>query len=101
MLGPENCRWLAAPLSWLPPSAPCPPGLWAYVGLGPGQEFIPQFLALLGLAATALLAVVHWPIAALLSRLSRASAARKEARKAPASAANSPEQPSEDNHADS
>lgn len=54
-------------------------GLWAYVGLGPGQEFIPQFLALLGVALTALLAVVQWPIVALWSRLSRSLAARKKA----------------------
>ena len=40
---------------WLDNSA----GLFAYVGLGPGQEFIPQFLALLSLAATALLAVLQ------------------------------------------
>lgn len=54
-------------------------GLWAYVGLGPGQEFIPQFLVLLSFAATALLAIIQWPIAALLSRLAAARRKRQEA----------------------
>jgi len=79
MPGPDCFLWLIAPLS-LPASAAGLADLWAYVGLGPGQEFIPQFLAMLGLAATALLAVVQWPILALWSRLSRARAARKNAR---------------------
>lgn len=70
-------------------------GLWAYVGLGPGQEFIPQFLALLGLAATAFLAVVQWPIFALWSRLSRSYAARKNARANSAGAPVEAEQPGE------
>jgi hypothetical protein len=99
--------WLiATPL--LLTSAFCLDGLWAYIGLGPGQEFIPQFLAMLGLAATALLAVVQWPILALWSRLSRARAARKNAQTTggtgvspivpphQASAAPVPEQPGED-----
>jgi hypothetical protein len=47
--------------------------LVAYVGLGPGQEFIPQFLALLIMAGTALLAVVQWPFVALLRRLRRSN----------------------------
>ena len=34
----------------------------AYIGLGPGQELIPYFLALLGFMGAALLAVVQWPI---------------------------------------
>jgi hypothetical protein len=54
-----------------------PAALLAYIGLGPGQEFLPQFVALLSLMATALLAVLQWPIRILLSRLPRA--ARKEA----------------------
>lgn len=91
MLAPE-CFHLLMPslpaLSWA--------GLWGYVGLGPGQEFIPPFLALLGLAATALLAVVQWPILALWSRLSRAVAARKNARTNPVSAADAPERPGEE-----
>jgi hypothetical protein len=37
----------------------------AYVGLGPGQEFIPSFLALLGLTSAALLAILQWPLLAL------------------------------------
>jgi hypothetical protein len=111
MPGPDCFLWLIAPLSF-PPQAPCSADLWAYIGLGPGQEFIPQFLAMLGLAATALLAVVQWPILALWSRLSRALAARKKARTTgetlvpptgetpvpldQASAAQMPEQPGED-----
>jgi hypothetical protein len=67
MHAPDCFLWLIAP---------CPAGLWAYVGLGPGQEFIPQFVAMLGFVATALLAILQWPLAALLSRL----AARKKAR---------------------
>jgi hypothetical protein len=84
MLGPDGFFWLAAPLSVLPA------GLFGYVGLGPGQEFIPQFVALLSFAATALLAVLQWPITALLSRLSRA---RKEARKKQASTGEQPPAP--------
>ncbi len=45
--------------------------LFAYVGLGPGQEFIPQFMALLAVAGTALLAILQWPFVALFRRLSR------------------------------
>lgn len=92
MPGPDCLLLLIVPLP-LPPSAP---GLWGYIGLGPGQEFIPQFLALLGLAVTALLAVVQWPILALWSRLSRAVAARKNARTNPVSAADAPERPGEE-----
>jgi hypothetical protein len=40
--------------------------LWAYIGLGPGQEFIPYFLTLLTFVGAALVAVVQWPLAALL-----------------------------------
>ena len=39
-----------------------PENLLAYVGLGPGQELIPYFLALLGFMGAALLAVLQWPI---------------------------------------
>jgi hypothetical protein len=38
---------------------------FAYVGLGPGQEMIPYFLALLGLVGTALATVFRAPLAAL------------------------------------
>jgi hypothetical protein len=37
----------------------------AYVGLGPGQELIPYFWALVVLAVTALGAILQWPIAAV------------------------------------
>jgi hypothetical protein len=72
MLVLDSPLWPIVPLS-------LPAGLWAYIGLGPGQEFIPQFLAMLGLIATALLAIVQWPLFALWSRLSRTFAARKNA----------------------
>ncbi len=45
--------------------------LFAYVGLGPGQEFIPQFMALVAVAGTALLAILQWPFVALFRRFSR------------------------------
>lgn len=35
---------------------------FAYVGLGPGQEFIPYFLSLLGFVGAALVAVIQWPL---------------------------------------
>jgi hypothetical protein len=38
----------------------------AYVGLGPGQEFIPYFLSLIGFVGAALLAVIQWPFFGLL-----------------------------------
>lgn len=78
MLGPDDFFRLAAPLSLLP-AEPCSVGLLAYVGLGPGQEFIPQFVALLSLAATALLAVLQWPITVLLSRWSEVRKRRQKA----------------------
>jgi hypothetical protein len=74
--------------------------LWAYVGLGPGQEFIPQFLAMMGLVATALLAVVQWPLLALWSRLSRAFAARKNGQSNSVQAAQQPEQNHLDNQSE-
>jgi hypothetical protein len=47
---------------------PMPHGLPAYVGLGPEQALIPYFLALLAWVGAALIAVLQWPIAALLRR---------------------------------
>lgn len=78
MLGPADFFRLAAPLS-LPPTEPCSTGLLAYVGLGPGQEFIPQFVALLSFAATAMLAILQWPITVLLSRWAAARTRRQNA----------------------
>jgi hypothetical protein len=46
-------------------------GVLAYVGLGPGQEFIPYFLGLLAWAGAAFLAILQWPIVALFRRLSK------------------------------
>jgi hypothetical protein len=40
-------------------------GVLAYVGLGPGQEFIPYFFGLLAFAAAALMAVLQWPLSVL------------------------------------
>jgi hypothetical protein len=34
----------------------------AYIGPGPGLELVPQFLALLAFAGTAILAVLLWPV---------------------------------------
>lgn len=49
----------------------CSYELLAYVGMGPGPEFIPYFMALLGVIGAALIAVVQWPVSALLGRLKR------------------------------
>jgi hypothetical protein len=46
-------------------------GLLGYVGLGPGQEFIPYFLAMLGLLGGATIAVIQWPLAAFLGLFRR------------------------------
>jgi hypothetical protein len=48
--------------SIVPYSLPSPTCFFAYVGLGPGQEFIPYFLALLGFMGTAVVAVAQWPL---------------------------------------
>lgn len=45
--------------------------LFAYVGLGPGQDFFQHFLTLLATAGAALLAIVQWPLLALFRRLTR------------------------------
>lgn len=50
-------------------AAPVP--LMGYVGLGPGPEFIPYFLALLGVVGAALIALVQWPLFALQAFLRR------------------------------
>ncbi|HEV3006545.1 MAG TPA: hypothetical protein VGX78_18895 [Pirellulales bacterium] len=61
---------LVAPLAVsTPPTSPG--GLLAYFGLGPGAELIPYFMALLGFAGAAFLAVVQWPLQALYRRFSR------------------------------
>ena len=45
--------------------------LLGYVGLGPGPELIPYFLALLSVVGAALIAVLQWPITAFWAYLSR------------------------------
>jgi hypothetical protein len=62
--------FLVAPLAVSSPP-PAPGGLLAYFGLGPGAELIPYFMALMGFAGAAFLAVVQWPIQALYRRFSR------------------------------
>ena len=46
----------------------------AYIGPGPGQEFIPYFFTLLGFVGAVLVAVAQWPVAVLLRGLRRARA---------------------------
>jgi len=46
------------------------PALLAYVGLGPG-ELLPYLAALLSVTGAVLLAIVQWPIVALLGWLKR------------------------------
>jgi hypothetical protein len=49
-----------------------PPGLvLAYIGIGPGQELFPYFLALLGLVGAALTSILHWPLSILYRLFSR------------------------------
>ena len=43
----------------------------AYIGPGPGLEFIPFFMSLVTWAAVALGGVLLWPVTALLSRFRR------------------------------
>jgi hypothetical protein len=51
-----------------PPAGAC---VLAYVGLGPGQEFIPYFLGLLGVIGTVVVAAVQWPAITVLRWFSR------------------------------
>jgi hypothetical protein len=46
-------------------------GLLAYVGPGPGLEFVPYFFSLLTWIGLALAAVLLWPITVLWRRLRR------------------------------
>ena len=50
---------------------PSPVELLGYVGLGPGPEFIPHFLALLSFVGVALIAVLQWPISVLIGLRAR------------------------------
>jgi hypothetical protein len=49
--------------------------MFGYVGLGPGQEFIPYFLALLAFIWAAMMAVFQWPLL-VLARLVRGRKAK-------------------------
>ncbi len=44
---------------------------WAYVGLGPGQELVPYFWALVTFVGAAVVAVVQWPVVRLRRALFR------------------------------
>lgn len=48
-----------------------PFSLFGYVGLGPGPEFLPYFVALLSLVGAAFIAVLQWPVTAFLGYLSK------------------------------
>lgn len=68
MHDPDSLFWLTTHLSFL--LLPSPPvGLLAYVGLGPGPEFIPYFVALLSFAGAAFIALIQWPILRFLAWL--------------------------------
>jgi membrane protein YqaA with SNARE-associated domain len=69
--------------------------LLAYLGLGPEQQFIPYFLALLAWVGAMFGAVLQWPIAALLRRFRRARGKRKEELTNQPQPANLPESPGE------
>ncbi len=71
MLGHSGFHVLAA-FSLAPPL----PMALAYVGLGPGQELIPFFFALLGVVGTAIVAILQWPISVVLRRLRIRTGAR-------------------------
>lgn len=53
--------------------------LLAYVGFGPGQEFIPQFMALLAVLGSALFTILQWPFVALLRRFWRSKSSPPQA----------------------
>jgi hypothetical protein len=66
--GPKHLLALAVPLAflfWLL----APDRASAYVGPGPGLEFLPNFKVLLAGVGVALGAILLWPISALLGRL--------------------------------
>jgi len=66
----DNLESLFLATEWLSAaSTPAPMALLAYVGLGPGPEFIPYFAALLGLVGAALVAIFQWPLARLMALL--------------------------------
>ena len=70
MLVPSEFFVQAAHLS----SSGAPPAagaVLAYVGLGPGQEFIPYFFGLVGVIGTAVVAAVQWPVLTVLRWFSR------------------------------
>jgi hypothetical protein len=66
VLGPDEVAFLM------------PQNLPAYVGLGPGQELIPYFLALLGFMGAALLAILQWPIVMVMRLFGKGKPAAQE-----------------------
>ncbi|HUY33248.1 MAG TPA: hypothetical protein VMV69_10745 [Pirellulales bacterium] len=66
MYDPDRLLCVTTQLSFFGSFHP-PMALLAYVGLGP--DFLPYFAALLSLIGAALIAVVQWPIVALLGWL--------------------------------
>jgi hypothetical protein len=94
VLGPNPFLFLVLSYAFSAPLLMVDPPL-AYVGLGPGQELIPYFLALLGVVGTALLAVLQWPITAFFRYFSKARGAQKELTKDQPTTAAVPENPGE------
>jgi hypothetical protein len=97
MPGLDGCLFLVVPAT-LSSALAVPFGLLAYVGLGPGQEFIPYFLALLVGAATACLAILQWPFLALRRRLARARGRHGDEPKNGSAATSMPDSPEEGAH---
>ena len=67
----------------------------AYAGLGPAQQLLPHFLALLAVVGAAVVAVVQWPLSALWRRLTQLRSGVKGELPKPSNAAGATESPSE------
>ncbi len=76
MPGPSGLLFVVVPL-WFSFPLAVPHGLLAYVGLGPGQELIPYFMALLAWVGAAVGAILLWPITTLFRRLRKAKGDHK------------------------
>ncbi len=97
MPGPNGFLFLVVPL-WFSFPLPMPHSLLAYAGLGPGQELIPYFLALLAWVGAAVGAILLWPVSTLLRRLRRAKGDHKHELKNEPITARVPELPGEESH---